>query len=118
MISDRMSVSSRHQLIEGAHPSGLSRVVNKGTHLVDDFGLVRHEPQKRGWLRRQWRARGVVVRIPPGTLDERMSFIERKLPDGSEEIVDGRSGHEAVGRQPPLPPRQRDAISAAPLSGR
>jgi hypothetical protein len=95
MISDRMSVSSRDLFVEGAHPSGPSRVVDKGAHLVDDFGFVRHEPEKRsGWGRRWWGARRVLVGISRGALDERPSRVERKLPDGGEELIDGRSGHE------------------------
>lgn len=95
MISDKMSVSSRHLFVEGAHPSGLSRVVDEGAHLVDDLGLVRHEPQKRSGFRRWRETRGVLVGIPRGAIDERSSLVDRKLPDGGEELVDGRSAHEA-----------------------
>jgi hypothetical protein len=94
MISDRMSVSSRHLLIEGAHPSRLSRFVDGRAHFIDDFGFVRHEPQERSGLpRRRW-PRGILVSVPRGACDERASLAERKLPDGGEELIDGRCGHE------------------------
>lgn len=80
MISERMSVSSRHLLIDGPHATLVAGLVSERAGPIDELGIVRHQAEQR---RRRGcgdtrRLGGVLLRFARRPGDEPKPLVERQ----------------------------------------